>query len=168
MLSPNNITTKTPAPIAARLSSTLRSSKRRTGRVSSDTTISDSVSIIAPRSARQRHRQRELAQLHFVPVLQDRLLLAASVHARAVRAAEVLDEEARAVEANRRMGARHGGLGDHDVGTAASPDHHPVPIDRHLQTLVEAAQNANRSARRHRPGRLVYAALFATHRRSTK
>src|SRR4029453_7021662 len=111
-----------PAPIAMRLSKSLRTEKRRTGRVSSETTISERVSITPPGSARQRHRERELAQLHFVSVAQNRLLLARPVHARAVGAAEVLDEEVRAVVPDRRVRARHGGLGDHDVRTSRAPD----------------------------------------------
>src|SRR5262245_49419407 len=100
-----------PAPTTARFTVILRISKRRTGDVSSDTTISEKRSIkppvrraatfpcVAPcvRPSRQHHFEQQLPEQDAIAARELRALGALAVQARPVRAAEVLDEEASAV-----------------------------------------------------------------------
>src|SRR5262245_60769579 len=144
-----------PAPMAARFTVVLRISKRRTGDVSSDTTISEKRSIkppvcrgatlacVAPfaRPSWQHHLEQQLSEQHAIAARQLRALGLLAVQARPVRAAEVLDEEALAVVPDGGMGARHGRLRDDDVRAASATDHHPIPVYRHFEALVETLKD---------------------------
>src|SRR5215475_5943406 len=167
-----------PAPHSARRTVVFRISKRRTGEVSSDTTISEKRSINAPDfrgptpngfarvacPSRQHHLEQQLPEQDAIAGRQLGALRALAVQLRPVGAAEILDEEAPTVVADRGVGAGHGRLGDDDVGATPATYHHPIPVDRHFEALVEALQDPHGRARRNGTGGFGFPSDLLCHR----
>jgi len=97
--------------------------------------------------------QQELPHPELVALVQQLAVLAHAVYQRAVRAAQVLHEHARALVAEQGMGARDGGLVQHEVGVAPAADHRAGAVELPLQSFVEAALDAEQCALRRRRNR---------------